>query len=104
MKLLLVTAIRECHKAVDTIFDKNGIQKYSFTDIYGVGNNDKPKHIDNWFGRSAMKDDLFDSVMMFCFTEDAIARKTLADLKIYNETQKPAFPLRALILPVEESI
>lgn len=104
MKLLLVTAIRECHQAVDSIFDSNGIQKYSLTDIRGVGNNEKPYHIDNWFGRSAMKDDVFDAVMMFCFTEDAIAQKTLADLKAYNEKNTPPFPLRAWILPVEEGI
>lgn len=104
MKLLLVTAIRECLKAVDTIFDRNGIKKYSLTDIHGIGYNEKPDHTDNWFGRSVTKDDLFDSVMMFCFTEDDIAQKILSDLKAYNEVQKPEFPLRALILPVEESI
>lgn len=104
MKLLLVTAIRECQKAVDTIFDSNGIKKYSLTDIYGIGNNSKPDHTGNWFGRSVANENLFDSVMLFCFTEDAVAQKTLADLKTYNETQKPVFPLRALILPVEESI
>jgi len=104
MKLLLVTAIRECYNAVDRIFDSNGIQKYSLTDIHGVGNNGQPDYIGNWFGRSAMKDNVFDSVMMFCFTEDTVAQKTLADLKAYNEIHQPEFPLRALILPVEAHI
>ncbi len=104
MKLLIVTAIRECYKTVDAIFDRNNIKKYSLTDIYGVGNNDTPDYPGNWFGNVSMKDDFFDSVMMFCFTDDDTARKTLADLKAHNETEKPQFPLRGLILPVEESI
>jgi len=104
MKLLMVTAIRECYKKADAIFDRNGIKKYSLTNIYGVGDNETPDYIDNWFGNAPMKDEFFDSVMMFCFTDDEIARKTLADLKAYNETEKPRFPLRGLILPVEESI
>ncbi|MCC6286360.1 MAG: hypothetical protein IT249_00605 [Chitinophagaceae bacterium] len=104
MKLLVVTAIREYYKTVDAIFDRNGIKKYSVADIRGVGNNEHPDHIHNWFGGAAMKDELFDSVMLFCFTDDITAQKTLLDLKNYNETEEPLFPIRALILPVEQSI
>lgn len=104
MKLLIVTAIRECYKTADDIFDRNGIKKYSLTNISGVGNNEIPDLIGNWFGHISTKDEFFDSVMMFCFTDKDTARKTLADLKAYNETEQPQFPLRALILPVEESI
>jgi len=104
MKLLIVTAIRECYKTIDTLFDRNGITKYSVTNIYGVGNNQKPDYADNWFGNASMEEALFDSVMMFCFTDDNTARRTLADIKAYNETETPEFPLRVLLLPVEESI
>ncbi len=104
MKLLIVTAIRECYKTADAIFDRNGIKKYSLTNIYGVGNNETPDYRGNWFGSMPMKDEFFNSVMMFCFTDDDTARKTLTDLKSYNDTEQSRFPIRALILPVEESI
>ena len=104
MKLLIVTAIRECYKAVDTIFERNGIKKYSLTNIYGVGNNETPDYMGNWFGATPMKEAFFDSVMVFCFSDDDTTRKTLADLKAYNDAEQPAFPLRALLLPIEESI
>ncbi|WP_367916491.1 hypothetical protein [Leadbetterella sp. DM7] len=104
MKLLIVTAIRECYKTADAVFDRNGIKKYSLVNVNGVGNNEMPDYTGNWFGHTSMKDEFFDSVMMFCFTDDDTARKTLADLKAYNETSQPEFPVRALILPVEENI
>lgn len=104
MKLLIVTAIRECYKAADAIFDRNGIKKYSLANMYGVGNNEAPDYVTNWFGSAPMKDDFFDSIMMFCFTDDDTARSTLLELKAHNETERPRFPLRALILPIEESI
>ncbi len=100
----MVTAIRECYKTVDAVFDRNGIKKYSLANISGVGNNEMPDYAGNWFGSVSAKDEFFDSVMMFCFTDDDTARNVLTDLKAYNEAEQPAFPVRALLLPVEGSI
>ncbi|MBP7556308.1 MAG: hypothetical protein KA821_08595 [Chitinophagaceae bacterium] len=103
MKLLIVTAIQECQEAVAGIFDRNGIKKYSLSKIQGVDNEKEANEMYNWFG-SPRHDDLFSSIMLFSFTTDAIARQTLQDLTQYNQQELPAFPVRAVILPVEQTI
>ena len=102
MKLLIVTAIKECQEAVAGIFDQNGIKKYSISKIRGVDNEKESNEIQNWFG-SPHHEDLFSSIMLFSFTSDAIARQTLQELNNYNQQEQPAFPVRALILPVEQT-
>jgi hypothetical protein len=103
MKLLIVTAIHECKEAVAHIFHETGLHKYSVIDIHGVNNIHAGNMLDNWFA-SPGTDDFNEAVMMFCFTEDAAARKTLAALKQYNIDNCNDFPVRALLMPVEESI
>lgn len=103
MKLLIVTAIHECKEAVARIFHETGLHKYSVSNIHGVNNMQAAKLFDNWFASRSM-DGVNESVMMFCFTEDNAANTTLAALKKYNEKNCADFPIRALLLPVEESI
>lgn len=102
MKLLIVTAIQECQEAVAGIFDRNGIKKYSISKIRGVDNEKESNEMFNWFG-SPRHEDLFNSIMLFSFTSDSIARQTLQDLTQYNQQEQPAFPVRAVILPVEQT-
>jgi len=67
-----------------------------------VDNEKESNEIQNWFG-SPHHEDLFSSIMLFSFTSDAIARQTLQELTNYNQQEQPAFPVRALILPVEQT-
>lgn len=103
MKLLIVTAIHECKEAVARIFHETGLHKYSVTDIHGVNNAHADNPLDNWFASPGM-DGFTESIMMFCFTDDATARKTLTALKQFNNNNSNDFPVRALLMPVEESI
>jgi hypothetical protein len=103
MKLLIVTAVHECKATVADIFHQAGLYKYSVTRIHGVNSEHAESPLGNWFGSPGMKDEN-ESVMLFCFTDNDTAYKTLAALKQYNEHNPSIFPIRALVLPVEESI
>lgn len=103
MKLLIVTAIRECMDAIDRIFDKHGVRVYSTTNIRGIRNDiGKPSVADNWFGTDGKIP--YDSVMLFSFTDEETAKATLQSLAAYNEKDNQDFPVRAFLLPVEDSI
>lgn len=101
MKLLIVTAIKECRKEVAKIFAKNGINAYSVTNIHGVRNNEENNIADNWFGSDW--DEEYESVMLFSFTNDAVVEKTLSDIELFNKNKKSRFPVKAIVVPAEKA-
>ncbi|SDN12690.1 globin family protein [Siphonobacter aquaeclarae] len=103
MKLLIVTAIAECRNVVGVVFERRGIRKYSIVPISGVSLEETRQLTDNWFGGPSGVD-RFESVMLFCFTEEGIADAVLSELEHFNQEEKPDFPVRGLVLPVERSI
>jgi len=101
MKLLIVTAIKECRKEVAGIFEKNGIKTYSVANIHGVRNDEANNMVDNWFGGNWDED--YESVMLFSFTDDATAANILADIKFFNIEKKSRFPVKGIIVPIEKT-
>ena len=102
MKLLIVTAIKECRNDIDRIFEEHGIRVYSFTDIRGVRYDENKGMKTNWYGREM--DDYYESIMMFSFAEVETAEKVLQAIDIFNQENKGNFPTKAIIVPIESAI
>lgn len=100
MKLVMVTSLKEYSEQVAVIFKKAGIRIYSATDTIGFKDDSEHNLMDSWFG---MREALFDSVFLFSFTEDEQANTSLQLIREYNEENPGDFPIRAFILPVENS-
>ncbi|HET7119124.1 MAG TPA: hypothetical protein VFI29_21705 [Hanamia sp.] len=98
MKLLIITSIKECQDKVGDIFKETGIQVFSVSEIAGFKEGHSTSLTHSWFGSGG---DLFDSIMLFSFTEKEKAEKTLELIKEYNEKEKTDFPIRGFILAVE---
>lgn len=100
MKLITVTALKEFSEKVTAIFRKADIHVFSATDIVGFKDDSNHSLIDGWFGTGDVH---FDSILLFSFTEDEKANKALQYIREYNQENSGGFPLRAFILPVENS-
>jgi hypothetical protein len=100
MKLLVVTSLKEYQKTVADIFAKAGIAVFSITETTGFKDHQRPNLLDDWFSSGG---DHFNSLLLFSFTSAANAERALDLVKKYNSESKPAFPIRAFILPVDKS-
>lgn len=100
MKLLIVTSLKEYQQTVAAIFDEAQIKVFSVTNTIGHKDDHNTNLLDNWF---ASGEEEFDSIFLFSFTEDANAVTALDLIKKYNENALSEFPIRAFILPVEQS-
>ena len=100
MKLLVITSLKEYLPTISTLLEHAGIAVYSVSSVTGMRSADDSSLVDDWFG-SRPGD--FDSILLFSFTGDAPAEKTLALVDAYNRENDTDFPLRAFILPVERS-
>lgn len=100
MKLLLITSLKEYQKAVAGIINQAGIEVFSVSETSGFKDHQTSSLMDNWFASGSVQ---FDSIFLFSFTEEAKAKQALDMIKKYNEENKTGFPLRAFILPVEQS-
>ncbi|MCO5248141.1 MAG: hypothetical protein M9887_04230 [Chitinophagales bacterium] len=102
MKLLIVTAIKECRSEIDRIFEEHGIRVYSFTNIRGVRYDEEKGTKTNWYGREM--DDYYESVMMFSFAEEDVAQQVLKAIDIFNKENENNFPSKAIIVPIESAV
>lgn len=100
MKLLIVTCLKEYQQSVAAIFEEADINVFSVTDTIGHKDGHKQNLLDNWFASGEEK---FDSIFLFSLTQDGNAVNALELIKKYNETAASEFPVRAFILPVEQS-
>jgi|SRR5690554_2521266 len=102
MKLMVVTAIKECRRDIAEIFVKNEVEIYSLIEIYGIHNKEKHSHFDNWFGRNW--EETHESIMLFSFAKEETAKNTLAAIKKYNNKTNSQFPIKAIVSPVEMAV
>lgn len=98
MKLLIITAIKECQKNIADIFKETGIQVFSVSEIAGFKEGASISLTHSWFGSGG---DAVDSIMLFSFTEKEKAEKALELVKQYNEKEQAEFPIRGFIVAVE---
>lgn len=101
MKLILITSIKEDLQAVTHILEKAGISVFSVSPIVGHKTEQHNYLINNWF--FGKNDSATDALVFFSFTNDEAAQKALALTKMHNVDQPSNFPVRAFLLPVEDS-
>lgn len=102
MKLIIVTAIKECRKEVANIFEKMGINAYSVTSIHGIRKDKETEMTNNWFGGDWEEE--YESIMFFSFTMEDTAEKTLTSIDSFNKNSNDAFPMKAIIVPIEKAV
>lgn len=100
MKLFIVACLKELQPAAFDIFKKAEINVFSSTDVVGFKDSSSSNLMENWF---ASGDETFDSIFLFSFTTSDNADRALEMIKLHNQTNTAAFPLRAFVVPVEKS-
>ncbi|MBS1500675.1 MAG: hypothetical protein JST32_01340 [Bacteroidetes bacterium] len=101
MKFLVATCLKEYQDDVSKLFKEAAIGTYSMTDITGVKQDGEPNLLQEWF---AAGDEKFDSVIIFSFAPDENIKRLKLLIEKYNEQHQTGFPVRAFIMPVEETI
>ncbi len=101
MKLLIVTCLKEYLADVSQIFKQANIDVFSTSDIIGHRDGTPQNILEDWFARG---EEQVDSMMIFTFTSEANAERGMELIIDYNKNLKENFPVRAFILPVENSI
>jgi hypothetical protein len=100
MKFFIATCIKENQEIVQKLLRDANIIVYSSTDIVGFKDNQQPNLLEEWF---AAGDEQFESSMIFSFTIDSNAFKAMDLIKQYNIENQSNFPIRAFIVPVEQT-
>lgn len=101
MKLLIVTAVEEFEAEVLKLFRQAGIEQFSGSEIDGYKNQASLLRAASWFPGTGGG---VESNLFFSFTQ-ADKIKTLFELiSEFNEQLETQNPLRAVVIPIEESI
>ncbi|MDZ4845673.1 MAG: hypothetical protein SH857_09005 [Chitinophagales bacterium] len=100
MKLLLITSLKEYQKVVAGIIHQADIEVFSVSETSGFKDHQTPNLLDNWFSSGREQ---FDSIFLFSFTEEVKAKQALELIKKHNAENETGFPLRAFIIPVDQS-
>jgi hypothetical protein len=100
MKLLVVTSLKEYQKKVGQLMDQAGIAVFSVSETLGFKDNETPSLLDNWFTSGTGQ---FDSIFLFCFTEESKAERAMELIKSYNLQNETGFPIHAFVIPVDTS-
>lgn len=102
MKLLIITAVKECSKSIEKILKDVSVSIFSVTDTIGVKNSPDEYLLDDWFGSD--DGNKYDSVFIFSFCNNEAANHALSLIDDFNAKEKEnQFPIRAFIVPVENS-
>ncbi|MBD8389303.1 hypothetical protein [Dysgonomonas sp. BGC7] len=97
MKLLVVLSIKEHQEQVADLLQNTGIKRFSVSNIIGYK---KKKENPGWFAANA-GDAKTNSIMLFSFTTEEIANKTISKIDKCNEETQNPFPVHAFILDIE---
>lgn len=100
MKLLIVAAIKEYRQIVADILQKAEIRVFSISETVGYKDDQKLNVVDEWFSSGH---ESFDSIFVFSFTNHNNAASALQMIKEYNNKDQNDFPIRAFIVPVEQT-
>lgn len=100
MKLLFVTCIKEHQQAVASIFEAAQIKVFSVLETIGYKDGQPDELLDNWFASGKER---FDSQVLFSFTSQSCADKAMELIRQSNAENNTGFPIRAFIMPVEQT-
>lgn len=101
MKLIVITCLKEYLRDVAKIFKQGNIDVFSTSDIIGHHNGASHNILEDWFVSAGEE---VDSIMIFTFMSEENAAIGLKLIKEYNQTTKSDFPIRAFIMPVDQSV
>lgn len=101
MKLLIVTSVVTFQKDVLKLFKKANIEAFSSSEIDGYKNGNSLVATQSWFPGEKGGNE---SVMLFSFTEEEKITDLFKYLREYNENLETNNPVRAVVLPIEQSI
>jgi hypothetical protein len=100
MKLFIVTCLKELQKDVAKIFKDANIHAFSTAAVIGFRDNQPVDMMESWFASGGEN---ADSVMLFSFTVAENAVRGMDLIKEYNGKSETEFPVRAIIVPVEDT-
>lgn len=100
MKLLIITCLKEYQQDVADILGKAKVNVFSVSDTTGFKDDHAENLADSWF---AAREESFDSLFIFSFTTAENAQDAMTLIKNYNAGASTAYPVRAFIVPVEQS-
>lgn len=98
--MLVITSIHEDLRAVSRIMDKAEIKVFSVSDTIGHKTEFSEYLPDNWFGKST---EGTNALFFFSFTADEKASTAVELVRTFNKESETKFPIRAFVLPVEQS-
>ncbi|MBS1509522.1 MAG: hypothetical protein JST86_01680 [Bacteroidetes bacterium] len=101
MKFLIVTCVHEMQDEVKKIFQQSGIYAFSATEVTGFKGEPPVHALQEWF---ASGDEQFDSMMLFSFTTAENVAAAMEKIRTFNKEKAGNFPLRAFVMPVEQTI
>ncbi|MDT0690951.1 hypothetical protein RM549_14230 [Salegentibacter sp. F188] len=101
MKLLIVTSVVSFQKDVLKLFKKANIEAFSSSEIDGYKSRKNLVATQSWFPGEKGGNE---SSMFFSFTDEEKIADLFKNLKEYNDQLETNNPIRAVVLPVEQSI
>lgn len=101
MKLLIVTTVSEFQQDILKLFKKANIEAFSSSEIDGYKETNSLVATQSWFpGHKGGNE----SLMFFSFTDEEKIKEIFEYLKEYNTHLETNNPVRAVVLPIEQSI
>ncbi len=101
MKLLIVTTLAEFQKDVLKLFKKANIEAFSSSEIDGYKNTTSLIATQSWFPGEKGGNE---SLMFFSFTGHDKITEFFSYVREFNNNLETNNPVRAIVLPIEESI
>ena len=101
MKLLIVTSVVAFHKDVLKLFKKANIEAFSSSEIDGYKNGNSLVATQSWFPGEKGGNE---SLMFFSFTDEEKITDFFSTVREFNNKMETNNPIRAAVLPIEQSI
>ena len=100
MKMVIITCVSDYEKDIMKILEKAEVNAFSAFNIDGYRNDKNELDLQRWFPSNRFGSE---SLMFFSFDTSEKIKNLFKHLKEYNETLT-SNPVRAAVMPIEESI
>lgn len=101
MKLLIVTTVSAFQKDVLKLFKKANIEAFSSSEIDGYKNTNSLIATQSWFPGEKGGNE---SSMFFSFTDEDKITDFFSNVREFNNNMETNNPIRAIVVPIEDSI
>ena len=101
MKLLIVTSVAAFQKDVLKLFKKANIEAFSSSEIDGYKNTNSLIATQSWFPGEKGGNE---SSMFFSFTDEEKITDFFNQVREFNNRMETDNPVRAVVVPIEQSI